>query len=457
LKESRPGGHPAPGRFALRAGDKTTNLINNARIAIDGDPDAKGEVMLGDEELYLATRTEQLVRQSGLTRRQVLKLGAALPVALGIARVAPARAAYGALAAAPPIVKPLPADLFVQLGTNAEMRWDAMKGQGYYVSNDRFFVRDHTATPTIDASAWQLRVFGSGLTGGDVTFTLDQLRNLPSHTATAFVECAGNGRSFFAIQQNTPAPGSQWGLGAIGVARWTGVRLADVLQRAGISTSAVDVMPQGLDQNVVTAGVDYGQVRRPLPVAKALDDALLVYEMNGQQLPADHGFPLRLIVPGWVGVASIKWIGQIEVSAQPLFSLWNTQQYRLIGPAYPADSPPLTTQVVKSAWELTRGAALPYKERVELTGRAWSGTSGISRVDVSIDHGATWNPAKLLNRSQAGNWSRFKYSFPPQPSGSYELWARATDSAGNTQPATVPFNNLGYLFGAIVRHPVVIH
>jgi DMSO/TMAO reductase YedYZ molybdopterin-dependent catalytic subunit len=309
----------------------------------------------------------------------------------------------------------------------------------------------------LDAQNWQLRIFGSGLKGDGASFTYEQLRKLPSRELTAFIECAGNGRSFFASQQGTPAPGSQWGLGAIGVAKWKGVRLSEVLERAGITKSAVDVMPQGLDANVVVNGVDYGQVRRPLPVAKALDDALLAYEMNGVPLPPDHGFPLRLVVPGWVGISSIKWVAQIEVSDQPLFSLWNTQQYRLLGTGYPADSPPLTSQVVKSAWELARGAALPYKTRVKLTGRAWSGTSAIEHVDVSIDHGASWTPAKLSGPNQAGSWTQFTYSFPPQPSGTYELWARATDASGRTQPDTVPFNNLGYLFGGIVRHPVVIH
>ena len=412
-----------------------------------------------DEEQYLETRTEQLLRRTGLTRRELLKLGAAVPVAAGIARFAPAATALAALrdTPPPPILKPLPAEWFTKLGTNAEMRWDAVKGLGYLTPPERFFVRNHTATAAVDASTWQLSVFGSGLNGPGASFTLDQLRSLPVHEVTAFVECAGNGRSFFASQQGTPAPGSQWTLGAIGVARWRGVRLAEVLQRSGIAANAVDVMPQGLDAHVVTNGVDYGNVRRPLPAAKALDDALLAYEMNGVPLLPDHGFPLRLIVPGWVGVANVKWIGQIEVSNQPLFSLWNTQQYRLLGADYPADSPPLTAQVVKSAWELGSGAALPNGERVTLTGRAWSGTSGIARVDVSIDHGATWTQAKLHSRNGAGNWVQFSYSFPPQPAGSYELWARATDVSGRTQPATVPFNSLGYLFGAIVRHPVVIH
>ena len=211
----------------------------------------------------------------------------------------------------------------------------------------------------IDATTWRLRVFGSGLRGDGAEFTYQQLRRLPSHTTTQFIECAGNGRSFFASQQGTPAPGTQWTLGAIGVARWRGVRLSEVLERAGIKRNAVDVLPSGLDASVVTGGVDYGHVRRPLPVSKALDDVLLAYEMNGEPLPPDHGFPLRLVVPGWIGIASIKWVGQIEVSDQPLFSPWNTKWYRLTGGDYPADSPPITTQVVKSAFELAAGRAIP--------------------------------------------------------------------------------------------------
>ena len=111
--------------------------------------------------------------------------------------------------------------------------------------------------------------------------------------------------------------------------------LREVLERAGISSRAVDVMPAGLDATVVSGGVDYGHVRRPLPVAKALDDAMLVLAMNGEDLPPDHGFPVRLVVPGWIGVANVKWLGEIEVSDQPLFSYWNTQQYVMTGDAYP--------------------------------------------------------------------------------------------------------------------------
>ena len=177
--------------------------------------------------------------------------------------------------------------------------------------------------------------------------------------------------------------------------------------------------------------------------------------MNGQPLPADHGFPARLIVPGWIGVANIKWIGQIEVSRQPLTSLWNTQQYVMTGPSYPT-TPLLTTQVVKSAWELARGATFAAGTPQLLYGRAWSGEAGINRVDVSVDRGVTWTAAKLLNRSGPGNWSRFTYPLPTLSAGNYQLWARATDNHYREQPSISPFNTAGYQFGAIVRHPITI-
>jgi hypothetical protein len=295
--------------------------------------------------------------ERGLSRRAVLGLGVAAVPAFRLLRAATARTA------APPIVKPLPADLFTVFGSNAEMKWAAMQSQWYTTPNDRFFVRNHTSTPSID----------------------------PATYAT-----------------------------------------------------------------VVQSGVDVGHVRRPLPVAKAVGDALLAYEMNGQTLPADRGFPVRPVVPGWVGISNIKWVGQIEVSKDPLYSFWNTQQYRMIGGDYPADSPPLTTQVVKSAFEFAQGASLPAHRRTTLTGRSWSGASAIKRVDVSIDHGASWLPAKLQKRGGAGVWTQWSFDFPSQPAGTYQLWARAADASCRVQPDVVPANSLGYLFGGIVRHPVVV-
>ena len=420
---------------------------------------------LRDEETYLTARAEQLAARmegEGVSRRKLLQLvGHALPLLTGGNPFAAAGGASRPAVSSRPIHKRLPPEWFVPFGTNAEMRWDSLTDVGYEIPNERFFVRNHTATPLIDAETWRLRVFGDGLrprpgASDAVEFSLRDLKRLPSRKLTAFIECAGNGRGLFAGQQGTPAPGTQWGLGGVGVAEWCGVPLSELLERAGLTSAAVDVLPEGLDPNVVSGGVDLGKVRRPLPVDKALDDVLLAYEMNGVPVPPDHGYPVRLVVPGWVGIASIKWLGQIEVSAQPLFSPWNTTSYRMFGPDYPADSPPLTSQPVKSALELPRGAVLPAGVRMTLTGRAWSGAAAIGRVEVSTDRGMTWADARLQGKNRAGAWVRWQFKFEPRFPGEHEIWTRATDKDGRTQPATVPFNSYGYLNSAVLRHPVVI-
>jgi DMSO/TMAO reductase YedYZ molybdopterin-dependent catalytic subunit len=465
-----------------------------------------------DEAEYFDTRDEQLARklerEHGLSRRQLLKLGAAGSLLLAGGGFVRSSRAF-ATPAATPIVKPLPPEWFVPIGTNAEMRWEAMADEGYLTPIEKFFVRNHTATELVDPTSWRLKVFGSGLDDPEgISLSLRDLRCMPSETRAAFMECAGNGRSFFATQQGTAVTGSAWKLGAVGVAQWRGVPLRELLERAGIKASAVDVMPQGLDSTVVANGVDQGHVRRPLSVAKALDDVLVAYEMNGEPLPPDHGFPVRLVVPGWVGVASIKWLGQIEVSDQPLFSPWNTTQYRMIGGDYPADSPPLTKQQVKSAFELPLPATLPAGGTLQLDGRSWSGDAPIARVEVKVeaaptavaaraarpgkrprhqqhhrrhhphrhhhhddhhdggdphdgDHGPQptpegWRPAELQEPNYPQAWARWSIDWCPPGPGSYQLLARATDWAGTTQPDTVPFNTNGYQFWAVVRHPVTV-
>jgi DMSO/TMAO reductase YedYZ molybdopterin-dependent catalytic subunit len=419
---------------------------------------------MSDEHDYLQLRDEQLrrrlSREHGLSRRDLIRLGASgvlLAAAGSGGRVARAGAQTPPSS---PIVKPLPPEWFIPLGTNAEMRWEAMRGQGYLTPAERFFVRNHTSTPLIDPSTWRLRVFGSGLRDErGIELGLRELLRLPSRSLSAAVECAGNGRSFFGSQQGTPVAGTQWKLGAIGVARWRGVPLREVLERAGISRRAVDVMPAGLDPTVVAGGTDQGHVRRPLPIAKALDDALLAYEMNGAPLPPDHGFPLRLVVPGCVGVASIKWLGELEVADRPLYSYWNTTQYRMVGPDYPPDAPPLTTQPVKSAFELPFPATLPAARRAGLHGRSWSGNAPIRRVQVRVagpESAGRWREARLHGPNRPHAWVRWTVEWRPPVAGEYALLARATDAAGTTHPGTVPPNTGGYQFWAVVRHPVTV-
>ncbi len=411
---------------------------------------------LTDEATYDRVRLAQWrsgeARGDGISRRGLLRLAAGGSLALTAFGTVP-----GTASAASPIVKPLPPEIFEVYGTNAETRWEALSGQGYLTPVERFFVRNHTATPSIDAGTWRLKLFGTGLRGAPtadrpVEFTYRDLLRSPSETITSAIECAGNGRSFFTGQQGQAVSGTAWKLGAIGVARWRGVRLSTVLAKAGLTRHAVDVLPEGLDADYVTGGVDLGKVRRPLPVAKALQDVLLAYEMNGRPLPPDHGHPVRLVVPSWAGISSIKWLGRIEVSETPLVSPWSTQYYRLLGPDYPADGTVVTRQVVKSAFELPWNAEFAAGGRQVLRGRSWSGNGRIRRVEV--DTGDGWRQAKFVGAAADRGWQRWEFPWRPAVSGAHTLRARATDITGVTQPEVTPFNTQGYLFDAVVRHPV---
>ncbi|SDN23789.1 DMSO/TMAO reductase YedYZ, molybdopterin-dependent catalytic subunit [Streptomyces wuyuanensis] len=387
-------------------------------------------------------------------RRSVLKLLASAPVAAAV----PLATGGPAAAAGPGIVKPLPPGLFTVRGTNAETDFAAFRDTGLLTPADRFFVRNHTSTPVLSETDWKLTLWGSGLIGSRaVEFRYGDLRSMPSVTRTAFIECAGNGRSFYASQQGETVTGTSWTLGAVGTARWRGVRLAEVLRRAGVASDTVDVMPRGLDDPHVSGGVSLGRVRRPIPLAKALDDVILAYEMNGEPLPYDHGFPVRVVVPAWVGIASVKWVGDIEVSTTPLHSPWNTGTYRLFGDAYPpGGSAPLTRQTVKSAFELPFQGRLAAGRTRLLTGRSWSGAAPVSRVEISTDGGERWRPAVLRDAPRRDGWVRWAAPWQPRRTGDTVLMARATDAAGNTQPARSVHNTQGYLFDAAVRHPVTV-
>ncbi|MFC9392097.1 sulfite oxidase [Streptomyces sp. NPDC057027] len=396
-------------------------------------------------------------------RRSLLKLLAAGPAVSALGGLAAAAPAYAGpmdvvADAAPGIVKALPPEYFTVRGTNAEARYETFADTGLLTPVERFFVRNHTSTPVLDAADWRLTVWGDGLHGrSPVHFTYGQLRDLPSVTRTALMECAGNGRSLYATQQGRPVTGTPWTLGAVGAARWRGVRLADVLRLAGIAHDAVDLQPRGLDDPYVSGGVDFGRVRRPLPVAKALDDVILAYEMNGEPLPYDHGYPVRLVVPSWVGIASIKWLGDIEVSTKPLSSPWSTEWYRLFGEAHPAGgSAPISRQTLKSAYQLPFGATLEADGPHTLTGRAWSALAPVRTVEVSTDGGAHWRHARLHDTPRRDGWVRWSVPWRPHTTGQVTLLSRTTDAAGNTQPEQAVHNTQGYLFNAVVRHPVAV-
>ena len=392
-------------------------------------------------------------RRGFLTAAAVLAGAAAAPTSVW--RAGPSSAA------SPFILKPTPPAWFTDFGTNAEMRWGSVDPQRYLTPQPRLFVRNHTRTPQIDRSTYALRVYGDGLAtpraeGEALSLSFADLQRLPRHELTAVLECTGNGRSHFRTQQGQAVSGTAWTLGAVGAVRWTGVRLRDVLASVGLAPDAVSIQATGLDDPFVSGGTDYGRVRRPFPVEKALDDALLAWGMNGEDLLPDHGYPLRLVLPGWVGIASIKWLGSLEVSTTQLTSPWNTTFYRMVGPDWPADSPPLTVNPVRSAWELAPDRVLPSRP-VTLTGRSWSGAGRISRVSVSLDGGASWRPAVLDRRSREDQgWTQWSVRWGNPRPGRHELLARATDEHGRTQPLVAAFNTQGYFFDAVVRHPVQV-
>jgi sulfane dehydrogenase subunit SoxC len=331
---------------------------------------------------------------------------------------------------------------------NVEMRWADVDPDAYVTPNEQFFVRSHSVAPRIDASTWRLRVDGDAARRPfDIGY--EELLRLATTTRVCALECAGNGRILFAREHGRTPPGEAWGLGAIGVAEWTGVPLADLLDRAGITTAAIEVVPHGLDEL---------RVRRPLPVRRALErDVLVAVVMNGDPLPLDHGFPARLVVPGWAAVASIKWLGRIDVSSSPTYTWWNTEHYVLRGEAYEPDGPGggrvIREQVLKSALELPWPALVP-PGRALLTGRSWSPDSPIARVEVSVD-GGPWRPAALREPNLPGAWVRWSFDWDAR-NGGHGIRVRASDERGRTQPDAVPWNERGYLYGAVVAHPVEV-
>lgn len=392
-------------------------------------------------------------RATGWSRRKVIQTLFGAAVGGAALHALPGRA-YGANYPGG-VAKDVSVNFFTR-GTNFESRFANFKGLGYLTPVSHFFIRNHTQTPIIDGATWSLSVEGPGVTT-PTTFTLAQLQALPAVTLTRAVECAGNGRSFFnppsdpALVTNRPTPtstaaGTAWIYGAVGVSAWTGVRLSTLLNAAGVLTSgpgaAVDVLPEGLDDNFGT----FGKVRRPIPISRALeDDVLVVYGQNGAALAPDHGFPARLLVPGWVGIANIKWLGKITVSNAPLAGTginWFDTQYRFTGNIidYPTDQPGgprLSTQNVKSAFELPSPATLTRGVNL-ITGRSWSAKGSIAQVEVSFNDGITWRRAVL---KQGGNghqaWAEWQIPWVVTAPGVYQIRARAVDNQGNS-PASQP-------------------
>ncbi len=306
--------------------------------------------------------------------------------------------------------------------------------------NRLFFVRNHFDPPAVaDARAWELKL--EGLVTRPLRWTLAQLEAMPQHSVFATVECAGNGRSFL----KEKAAGVQWGAGAIGHAEWTGVRLRDLLEPAGIKASATEIIFEGADRG--EEGGKTMNFSRSLPLAKALHpDTLIALRMNGEALEPNHGAPLRLFVPGWYGVASVKWLRTMRVTDQPYQGYFQTTKYSIIRGGR---RQPLGPGSVKSELLSPAPGAEVGTGTVRIAGVAWAGEAGVSRVDVSTDGGRTWQAAHLTGIDQPYSWRQWEALWTVTAPGEYDLVTRAHSSRGEAQPFDYDQDNLGYLINVV--------
>jgi DMSO/TMAO reductase YedYZ molybdopterin-dependent catalytic subunit len=295
------------------------------------------------------------------------------------------------------------------------------------VPTERFFMRSNGPVPVIDPQKWTLTV--GGHIERPLTLSLADLQSMPQRTLTAFLECAGNGRTRF-----NPVPeGTPWRNDACGTAVWEGVLLADVLAQAGVRSGAVDLVAQG---------GDFPEMQRGLPLSVARDpDTLLVLRMNGEPLTVAHGAPVRLLTPGWAGISSTKWLVELTVLDRAFAGFWNADNY-----VYWAEDGtalrPVEEMGVKSVIASPQAGERQTAGEATVAGYAWSGYGEIATVEVSADGGETWQAANL-ERAGRRAWVRFTLPWNATP-GVHTLLARATDERRLRQPVQAAWNLKGY-------------
>ena len=313
---------------------------------------------------------------------------------------------------------------------NLEMPFETL--DGFITPTKSFYVRTHFPIPRIDRNAWRLRIDGEVEKPFEIGY--DELIKLPSRKIPVTLECAGNNRSFL----KEKVKGVQWGLGAVGNAEWTGVPLSSLLDSARMKSTACDVILEGADNGKLEdpkAPADGLKFARSIPIEKARDDVLLVYKMNDAELPPEHGFPVRAIVPGWYAMASIKWLDRIVVTDRPFngyyqtldYAFWNRREGSI-------ELTPLSLMRTKA--EISKpaqGESVPANSTFPVRGAAWTGNGQITKVEISEDGGMTWSEARLKGDSKPNAWRLWEFDWKTPGASKAILMARATDSKGGTQ------------------------
>jgi DMSO/TMAO reductase YedYZ molybdopterin-dependent catalytic subunit len=315
---------------------------------------------------------------------------------------------------------------------NLEMPFETV--ESFITPRESFYVRTHFPIPKIERDAWWLHVEGDVEKPFKINY--EELVELESVTIPVTLECAGNNREFL----EPKVKGVQWGLGAVGTAEWTGVPLSVLLDRAVVRSNAREVILEGADHGMLDDPKSPpGELTfsRSVPLEKARGDVLLAYKMNGKDLPPEHGFPVRAIVPGWYAMASIKWLQRIIVSSEPFTGYYQTLDYAYwkrrgaIGELAPIAELQVKAEIARPA----RGETVPANSSVRICGAAWTAGNEIVRVEVSTDGGSTWKEATLLGESKPNAWRFWEFNWKtPGVPGKQTLLARATDSLGQTQP-----------------------
>ena len=321
-----------------------------------------------------------------------------------------------------------------------------------FTPNDAFFVRYHLSDiPEVDAASWKLAIGGPGA-ATPAEFTLDQLKTGFEKVEIAAVnQCSGNRRGY-----STPhVPGVEWGPGAMGNAKWAGVRLKDLLDKVGLGKETIEIAFEGADGPPYEKTPDF---EKSIPAWKAVDgNTMVAYEMNGAPLPHWNGFPARIVVPGWTGTYWVKHVTRIQALKEPLKSFWMNPAYRVPSAMFPlverftsqeaAGSPntPITEIVVNSViTNIEDGAQVKAGQPVDLRGIAWDGGYGIVEVLVSVDGGTEWGPAALGPDLGRFAWRQWSHSFTPGQPGAVTVMVRARNQAGQTQVNRLLFNPAGY-------------
>lgn len=315
---------------------------------------------------------------------------------------------------------------------NLEMPFGEL--EGFFTPNELFYIRSHFPVPAIDPKVWRLRI--EGAVEQPLELSHDDLCGLPTATVPSTLECAGNGRVFLVPK----VKGTQWELGAVGNAQWTGVSLGEILRRAGIKSGALEVILEGADGGTISeAPKPAGKIHyaRSVPLDKAMADVLLALEMNGEPLSPAHGFPLRAIVPGWYGMAAVKWLQRIVVTDRPYHGYYQTVDYAF----WQRDDAgiglvPITQMQVKAS--IARpgiNEVIAADTNYKVAGAAWTADGAIVQVELSTDGGESWEEASLGGEPVRNCWQLWEWDWQtPTSPGRCVLMARATDSHGRTQP-----------------------